>query len=280
MTEPEAATGTAPRETAAGTAIRVAAGDGTELAARWAAPDAGEPRLALFYLHGLGSSQAGDKADWFRRRAVAEGLAFCSFDARGHGESAGRVADLTLSRAVDDAGAVLAWLGRRFAGPVAFFASSMGAAVALWLAGRRQDAFAAGVAIAPALGMERGLRDALGEEGLARWRDSGRLPIENELGSVELGWGLMEDLARHPPDELPRLYRTPTLIFQGLGDDRVPWRTATDFAAGCAEQGAGRQRGEAGDVEVHLFAGGDHRLLAYREQMWQLANAFLHRTAG
>jgi len=264
------------------TTARVATADGTELAVRWATPatttaitTATEPSLALLYLHGLGSSQDGDKATWFRARAVAHGFAFCSFDARGHGDSGGAVRDLTLSRAVADAGAVLDWLTARWDGRVAFFASSMGAAVALWLAERRQRRFAAGVAIAPALDMEQSLRDACGTEGLRRWRESGRLAIENEMGEIELGWPLMEDLPRYRPGELAPRYRTPTLIFQGLRDDRVPWPTATDFAAGCAAAGD-----DPPAVEVHLFAGGDHRLLAYRETMWHLAAGFLERAAA
>jgi alpha-beta hydrolase superfamily lysophospholipase len=270
---------------AAETAARVAAADGTELAVRWAtpsakssAPSAAAGSLAILYLHGLGSSQGGDKATWFRARAVAHGFAFCSFDARGHGDSGGAVHDLTLSRALDDAGAVLDWLAARWDGRVAFFASSMGAAVALWLAARRQPHFAAGVAIAPALGMERSLRDACGAEGLRRWQQSGRLPIANELGEIELGWELMEDLPRYPPGGLAPRYRTPTLVFQGLLDDRVPWRTATDFATGCAASSGVST--EAAEVEVHLFAGGDHRLLAYRERMWHLAAGFLERLAA
>jgi alpha-beta hydrolase superfamily lysophospholipase len=256
--------------------VRVAAAGGVELAVRWTTPVRPAP-LALLYLHGLGSSQSGDKATWFRARAVAHGFAFCSFDARGHGDSGGAVHDLTLSRALDDAGAVVDWLTARWDGPLAFFASSMGAAVALWLASRRAQRFAAGVAIAPALGMESSLRAACGAEGLRHWRESGRLPIANELGEIELGWELMEDLPRYPPGELAPRYRTPTLVFQGLQDDRVPWHTATDFAAGCAARSAG---GDASaEVEVHLFAAGDHRLLAYREPMWHLAAGFLERAA-
>jgi alpha-beta hydrolase superfamily lysophospholipase len=256
---------------------RVAAADGTELAVRWSPPagDGAAAGPAILYLHGLGSSQCGDKATWFRARAAAGGLAFCSFDARGHGDSAGAVSQLTLSRAVDDAGSVLDWLQTRWDGPVAFFASSMGAAVALWLAGRQPRRFRAGVAIAPALAMERTLRDALGDEGLRRWRDRGLLTVDNELGSCDLGWELLADLEAHPSAELAPRYRTPTLVFQGLRDDRVPWRTATDFATAVAASGGG----DAG-VEVHLFAAGDHRLLAYRERMWQLAAEFLRVSAA
>src|SRR5947209_8506113 len=50
---------------------------------------AASPGLCFLYLHGLGSDQDGEKADFFRRRAQAGGFAFCSFDFEGHGRSGG-----------------------------------------------------------------------------------------------------------------------------------------------------------------------------------------------
>lgn len=245
-------------------AVRGGGGEGeeVELAVRWQCP--AQARLAFLYLHGFGSSQGGEKAAYFRRRAAADGHAFCSFDFRGHGASGGDLPGLTFSRNLEDAGTVLAWLRPRWDGPLVFFGSSVGGATALWLAAGRPDVFAAGLAIAPAIGMEAALRRRVGEEGLAAWRRSGRLPMRNELVETELAWGLMEDLAGYPPQELPARYRTPTLLFQGVEDASVDWRTVVDFTAACDAP-----------VELHLFAGGDHRLLAQRPHLWSLATAFL-----
>lgn len=243
------------------------------LAMRFDAP-ADRRRPAFLYLHGFGSGQDREKAVAFRARAQEAGFGFCSFDFRGHGRSGGTMERLTMSRNLDDAEAAAAWLAERWQGPLAFFGSSMGAATAMWLAALRPDGpaarLAAGVAIAPALGLERSLAAMCGPDGLARWRESGRLPVENELVSCELGWELMEDLARHPPAELPPRYRTPTLVLQGTADDSVPWRETADIATGC----------RPGLVEVHLFAGGDHRLVGEIDRMWQLARGFLAHHAG
>lgn len=243
------------------------------LAVRFDAP-ADRRRPAFLYLHGFGSSQDGEKAVAFRRRARGAGIGFCSFDFRGHGRSGGGMERLTMSRNLDDAEAAAGWLAERWQGPLAFFGSSMGAAVAMWLAARRPEGAArrlrAGVAIAPALALERSLAEQCGAEGLARWRESGRLAVDNELVSCELGWELMEDLARHRAEELPSCYATPTLVLQGTADESVAWRDSADFATRCG----------AGVVELHLFAGGDHRLIPQLDRMWQLAAGFLAHHAG
>ena len=248
--------------------------DGREpLAVRFAAP-ADRRRPAFLYLHGFGSNQDGEKAAAFRARARAAGIGFCSFDFRGHGRSGGGMERLTMSRNLDDAEAAAGWLAARWDGPLAFFGSSMGAAAAMWLAARRPDGparrLAAGVAIAPALSIERTLAEQCGAEGMERWRRSGRLAVDNELVSCELGWELMEDLAGHHAAELPPGYATPTLVLQGTADASVAWRETADFATRC----------RPGLVELHLFAGGDHRLIPQVDRIWQLAAGFLAHHAG
>lgn len=254
--------------------LRLDGPDGPEpLALRFEAP-ADRRRPALLYLHGFGSGQEREKAAAFRERARRAGIGFCSFDFRGHGRSGGTMERLTMSRNLDDAEAAAGWLAERWEGPLAFFGSSMGGAAAMWLSALRPEGpasrLAAGVAIAPALGLERSLASLCGTDGVARWRETGRLAVDDGLVSCELGWELMEDLARHPPAALPPLYRTPTLALQGTADDSVPWRETADFATGC----------RPGLVELHLFAGGDHRLVREIDRIWELAEGFVAHHLG
>lgn len=253
------------------------------LALRHAEPPADRDRgLSILYLHGFGSSQRGEKATWFRRWAAEEGIAFTSFDFRGHGESGGELGELTLTRNLADAGAALAWLAGHRPGPIVLFGSSMGAAAAMWLtvepetpgggtavpdapAGSPLERIAGVLAVAPALTMERSLADRCGPEGLARWRETGRLRVETELMSTELYWELMEDLARHPPERLAERYAAPTLVFQGMRDESVAWRDVAAFAAAA----------RPARLELHLFAAGDHRLIAQRERIAELAGGWL-----
>ena len=123
----------------------------------------------------------------------------------------------------------------------------------------------AGLHIAPALELDRGLLAWAGPERARAWRGTGRLHFENDLVSCELGWGLIEDLRAHSLEELALRLETPALLLQGKRDTSVPWRTVADFTARCRYEG----------IELHLFADGDHRLTDRKERLWELMLEFL-----
>jgi pimeloyl-ACP methyl ester carboxylesterase len=237
--------------------------EGERIALRCDAPPGGGP--CLLYLHGFGSTQDGEKAAHFRRRAAATGIPFASLDFRGHGRSGGVLADLTMSRNLEDVGVAAEHLRRRGYECLVLMGSSMGGAAGLWYAALHPQEVVCGVHLAPALELGPSLEAWAGPEGLRRWQLVGSIPFANELVSCDLGWALVEDLRRYGADRLAALARTPALLLQGQQDDRVGWRAVADFAAASAAAG----------VELHLFADGDHRLLPYKERLWELAVGFL-----
>ncbi len=121
--------------------LSFAAADGKEshLAVRLAEPELGS-ELVVLYLHGFGSRQSGEKADFFRRQLLGRGLAVCSFDFQGHGESGGSMLELTLSRNLQDISRANDFLRQRGYQRVVLMGSSMGGASALWYAARNPQA--------------------------------------------------------------------------------------------------------------------------------------------
>ncbi len=237
----------------------------SHLAGRLDLPPGSRALFTILYLHGFGSSHSGEKADFFRQRALQAGLAVCSFDFQGHGESGGGMLELTLSRNLADAHLVHGWLRERSLDKVVLLGSSMGGLTGLWYSARYpQDVFC-GLYLAPALGLLETIAADAGSEGLRRWREEGSTLVKHELGSWDLGWSFVEELRRFGPDGLIRDYRTPCLILQGKKDDRVPWRRVLDFATRCSFE----------EIELHLFADGDHRLIDRKERLWNLMLGFL-----
>lgn len=255
--------------------LPVAAADGgtSHLAVRLTEPGGGRrARFAFLYLHGFGSAQSGEKADFFRARADAGGIPFCSFDFQGHGESGGTMRDLTFSRNLEDLAAVHEFLAGRGLGAVVLIGSSMGGATALWHAARRPGQVLANLLIAPAVGMGRGLEKWAGDEGLARWRRDGTICYTSPIVQADLGWGLIVDMRRYDLEVLQADYRTPTLILQGMLDETVDYKDVARFVA----------RASGGNFRLHLFADGDHRLTGRKEELWERMRDFLaeHRLLG
>lgn len=219
----------------------------------------------ILYLHGLGSTQGGEKAEFFRAAATASGLGFCSFDFRGHGESSGDFEDLTLTRCLEDAATAAAWIWHNHGGAQVVLGSSLGGLTGLWYSARYPHAVAAGLHLAPAVGVREETLSKLSAEALDDWRSDGSIAFSNDLGDWRLGWAFMEDLAAYPTEGLVRELRTPSLVLQGKLDDEVSWERVAELAESASD----------GVVDLHLFDDGDHRLLDRKETLWRLMTSFL-----
>jgi pimeloyl-ACP methyl ester carboxylesterase len=222
-------------------------------------------RPCFLYLHGFGSTQSGEKAEFFRAQALAAGFGFCSFDFQGHGLSGGEMAGLTLTRNLDDIARVHAYLRELGCGRLILLGSSMGGGTALWYSALHPEEIVAGLHIAPALEMEKGLLAWAGHERARVWEETGTIPFRNDLVACDLGWALIEDLRAHPTETLLARYRTPALLLQGRLDTTVSWRSVLNFATGCAFR----------EIDLHLFADGDHRLTDRKGRLWALMAEFL-----
>lgn len=224
-----------------------------------------DPRRCVLYCHGFASNRSGEKASYFRDRFLDAGLAFCRFDFRGHGESGGELRNLTLSRNLDDLRRMHDLLRSEGFERLVLFGSSMGGGSCTWYAAHNPEEIDAAIHIAPGLEMDRGLLRRVGPAKAEEWRRTGTVLFEHELGPKELDWELIEDLRTYDRQALGSLYRTPTLIFQGVADATVDWRSVADFVEAC----------EGRAVHLHLVADGDHRLIDRLPLLWQLSLNFL-----
>lgn len=238
----------------------------SHLAVRLDEPDEplSEP-LAVLYLHGFGSRQAGTKADFFRRRFLDLGLAFCSFDFQGHGESGGSLFDLSLTRNLSDTGRVHGVLAARGYRRIVLMGSSMGGGTALWYAALHPEEIETAIHIAPSVELDEGLLRYVGPEDAARWEREGKILFKSELIDAEIGWHLIEDLRSFRAERLKRLYRTPTLVFQGQKDTSVPWRKVLDFVTDC----------DLAAIAFHLMTDADHRMIDRLDHLWDLVRGHL-----
>jgi pimeloyl-ACP methyl ester carboxylesterase len=232
-------------------------------------PSCGNPDELIVYIHGFASHQRGEKALYFGKRFVARGDAYLAFDLRGHGASSGTMADLTVTRALEDVEAMLEWANERFARMVVI-GSSFGGQLAAWAASRDPRRIAANLLIAPAFSFyENRVRD-LGPEGVARLRAQGQTIVRNEWVTTTIGRELVDDAQGYELDRLLAGYRTPTLILHGTADDTVPLSGSVDFA----------RRATARPLELVAIAGGDHRLTDHKAVLFGYMEGFIARLDG
>ena len=210
----------------------------------------------LFWLGGFASDMAGTKAEALDAYAASRGLAMTRFDYSGHGRSAGRFEDGTISRWLEEALAAFDHTeGRQIV-----VGSSMGGWLALLLTqahraavGPEASRIAGLVLIAPAVDMTRALMWAgMPKKARKELTETGVYvaPSDYEDEGYVITRALIEDGDRHLFGD--RLIETgcPVHILQGVRDTDVPWRHATELVSRLASD----------DVVLTLIKHGDHRL--------------------
>jgi uncharacterized protein len=207
----------------------------------------------VVYLHGFASSARSTKAAWFSERLQGHDVAFDCPDFNQP-----EFATLTLTRMIDQLGAHLA----RIAEPVTLMGSSLGGTLAVLAADRFKEKVDRIVLMAPAVMFAKPGHHLLPPERVDEWRARGALPFFHYAYEEErlLSFSFYEDSLRHNAFEAA--VTQPTLIFQGLRDALVDYRTVEAFA---------RTRP---NVTLSLLDD-DHQLIASLPRIWDGVADFL-----
>jgi uncharacterized protein len=207
----------------------------------------------VFYLHGFASSPRSTKVGYFSDRLREHGI-----DLRCPDFNQPEFATLTLTRMLDQ-------LGRERAardGPATLFGSSLGGTLAILAAERMPARVDRLVLMAPAVMFAKAGHHLLPPERIEEWRRRGSLPFFHYADNAErdLNFAFYEDSLQH--DAFNAAIGQPALIFQGLHDASVDYRTVEAFA---------RARP---NVTLSLLDD-DHQLIASLPRMWNDVRAFL-----
>ena len=207
----------------------------------------------VFYLHGFASSPKSTKVGYFSDRLREHGV-----DLRCPDFNQPDFSTLTLTRMLDQLGGELATLD----GPATLMGSSLGGTLAILAADRMAAQVDRLVLMAPAVMFAKPGHHLLAPERIEEWRRRGSLPFFHyaDHAERELNFAFYEDSLQH--DAFHATMRQPTLIFQGLRDASVDYRTVEAFA---------RTRA---NVTLSLLDD-DHQLIASLPRMWNDVRAFL-----
>ena len=219
------------------------------------------------YVHGLGSTRAGEKTQAVEAACARRGWTFAAFDFRGHGGSSGTMLDLRGSGLLADLEAARAALAERGVRRLCLVGSSMGGWAAAWFTLRCPGVVAACALIAPAFDFLRHHWTTLPEAEQRCWKETGRLRVRNQWIDTELGYGLVEEIEQFPVERLAAEWARPLLVFHGMQDDTVPYEHSLALVrqAGCPH------------IELRLYKDGDHRLTAIKDEIAESACGFFAR---
>jgi pimeloyl-ACP methyl ester carboxylesterase len=208
----------------------------------------------VFYLHGFASSPKSTKVGYFTERLRAHGV-----DLQCPDFNQPDFATLTLTRMLDQLGAELARLD---GAPVTLIGSSLGGTLAILAAERFPVQVSRLVLLAPAVMFAKPGHHLLPPERLEEWRRRGTLPFFHYAYGSErdLGFAFYEDSVSY--DAFNATLTQPVLVFQGLRDASVDYRTVEAFAK------------TRPNVTLSLLDD-DHQLIASLPRIWSGVAPFL-----
>jgi pimeloyl-ACP methyl ester carboxylesterase len=211
----------------------------------------------VFYLHGFASSPQSTKVGYFSDRLWEHGIKLRCPDFNQPDFSS-----LTLTRMLGQLAAELAPLADD---RTTLIGSSLGGTLAILAAARFPRQVDRLVLLAPAVMFAKPGHHLLPPERVEEWRRRGALPFFHYADNVEreLTFAFYEDSLQY--DAFNAAFGQPALIFQGLRDLSVDYRTVEAFAK------------TRPNVTLSLVED-DHQLIASLPRIWNDVQPFLGLT--
>ncbi len=208
---------------------------------------------SVLYLHGFASSAKSTKAGFFSERLGEHGIAMRCPDFNEPD-----FATMTLTRMLNQLASELG----RVQAPVALIGSSLGGTLAILAASQSANRVDRLVLLAPAVMFAKPGHHLLPPERVDEWRRRGSLPFFHYAYNAErlLNVEFYEDSLMHDAFGAP--FNQPTLIFQGVRDASVDYRTVEAFAK------------TRPNVTLSLLDD-DHQLIASLPRVWNDVAVFL-----
>lgn len=241
------------------TALRIASTDGVQLDARLTQTD-GVPKGMVVLVHGI-ASEKEEGGLYTRLAAALAGVGFDSlrFDFRGHGQSSGNSADMTIRGETEDLSAAVACARQHSAAPLGILAASFGAVATMNFLKAGGDIHAL-VLWNPVLDLQHTFTHPQMPWGKALFSEENRAEMEQtgklHIGAHTYGRALFEEMETHFPYRVLERLSLPVLTIHGDRDEITSYDLSMRYGAPNANSetlplpGVGHGFGAKGDQAV------------------------------
>ncbi|MGE5041595.1 MAG: alpha/beta hydrolase family protein [Candidatus Levyibacteriota bacterium] len=175
----------------------------------------------IILAHGFGSNKNRDTYTTYETLLNRQGWATFRFDFFGHGESAGKFEDITVSEGIDDILCAIKFLQKKGFKKIALLGTSFGGNCALLAACKSKDLTA--LILRSAVSDYNGLETSRKKpKVLNDWEQAGFIKIEEGGQIKKLNFNFFKDLITHREYDEAKKISIPVLITHGDRDDVVP----------------------------------------------------------
>lgn len=177
----------------------------------------GSKDLIVVMVHGFNSRKEKTNLTKISESLSANNLANFRFDLYGHGESTGKLADITVSEAVDDTLQAIKYVRSLGYQKVGLLGGSFGGFVSVVAASKVPDLLFL-VLLSPVSDYSLQLKSRWTQEQLDAWKQNGFINYGNQKEFVRLNYSFVLDLSHHDLSSLAKEISVPTLIIHGDQD--------------------------------------------------------------
>ncbi len=199
-------------------------------------------KVAVIICHGLTSSKDSKTGTALRNTLAKDGITSLSIDLYGHGESEGKIEELTVSKAVESVIGAYEYLKQKGYDKISLVGSSFSGVVCL-VAATKLDLIAM-VLKCPVFDYPQLLTDRTEEDEIAKWKKTGF----REMFNVKFWYELYEDATKIHIMETAKKVTCPTLFIHGSGDKLVPPSHSEDAFNTISSK----------EKKLHIIKGADH----------------------
>jgi dipeptidyl aminopeptidase/acylaminoacyl peptidase len=228
-------------------------------------PTSQKEKPIIILCHGFSTSKEGRTYARLEEILNDKGISTFRFDFFGHGESDGKLEEITTLEAVDDIQNAIIYLKESGYNKIGLVGSSFGGMASIIKAGKTNELYV--------LALKSPVSDYLGlfhtrvdKEEIKKWKKKGAIDITGVEGeSRKIGYAFYEEAEKIKAYEAAQKIKIPTLIVHGDKDETVPIEQSKKTASLIE------------NCRLEIIEGGDHRYSKpeHFEKMLDLISDFI-----